>query len=273
MIRTTLIFSGCLLLGSFVFWSGCSDAARGRIDVAKKTVLEKIDDMLGKMDVQKAEIDNSIKSSKVAVDGIRKAKIRAGVQLDLLNEKVRPFEDRLAQCDASLGKVRDALTSGKPATFAGKTHSPEELKSLAGKIIEERKKAESEINGLKNARDSMTKQVALLGDTQKKFETRINNLQTQVTRLDTEIIAAKAMKEASTKLGDSGASLSENLDELDKKIATLSAEARGELANETERLNLNSSEKAINEVDSFIKDTQKQTDTVAEIDKILGKSK
>ena len=255
--------ASCLILCFIGTVPGCSDSAKARIDVAKKNVVGKLDDMLGKMDVQKAEIDNGIKSTKQAVEGIRKAKIKAGVQLDILNEKVRPFEDRLGQCDASLAKVRDALASGKPATFAGKTHSPEELQSLAGKIIAERKKAESEINGLKNARDSMTKQVALLGDTQMKFETKISNLQTKVVLLDTEIMAAKSMKEASAKLGNSSSTLTENFDELEKKIAMLTAESRGELANETDRLGLNSSEKAINDVNSFILDTQKQTDTVA----------
>ena len=70
----------------------------------------------------------------------------------------------------------------------------------------------------------MTKQVALLGDTQMKFETKISNLQTQIVRLDTEIMAAKAMKEASTKLGDSSSTLTENFDKLEKKIAMLTAE-------------------------------------------------
>ena len=43
---------------------GCGDGTKARVEVAKKHVLEKLDDMLGKMDVQKAEIDNGIKSAK-----------------------------------------------------------------------------------------------------------------------------------------------------------------------------------------------------------------
>jgi len=268
------ILAVATMAGSVLFFvPGCSDAGKARVDVAKKTVLEKIDDMLGKMDVQKAEIDNGIKSAKQAADGVRKAKIRAQVQLDQLAEKVRPFEEKVTACDATLTKLRDALATDMPVTFAGKTYSVDELKAMAGKIIAERKKAETEINGFKVARESMTKQVAMLADTQQKIETKVVNLQAQVARLDGEIAAAKSMKQASAAMGDANSSLTDNLDELEKKIATLSGDARAELANETDRWSSSSTEKAISDVDAFIRDSQKPSDTVAEIDSILGKKK
>jgi chromosome segregation ATPase len=252
---------------------GCSDASKARVDVAKKNVLEKLDDMLGKMDVQKAEIDNGIKSAKQAAEGVRKAKVRAQVQLDQLTEKVRPFEEKQAACDATLVKLRDALATEMPATFAGKTYSVDELKAMAGKVIAERKKAETEINGFKAAREAMTKQVALLTETQQKIETKVANLQAQVARLDGEIAAAKAMKQASAAMGDAGVSLEDNLNELEKKIATLSGDARAELASETDRWNIGASEKAISDVDAFIRDAKSPGSTVDEINAIIGKKK
>jgi phage shock protein A len=229
--------------------------------------------MLGKMDVQKAEIDNGIKSAKQAAEGVRKAKVRAQVQLDQLTEKVRPFEEKVAACDATLTRLRDALTADMPATFAGKSYSVDELKAMAGKVIAERKKADSEIQGFKAARETMSKQVTMLAETQQKIETKIANLQTQVARLDAEILAARSMKQASASMGDAGSSLSDNLDELEKKIATLSADARVELANETDRWSSTATEKAISDVDSFIRDSQRPSDTVSEIDAILGGKK
>lgn len=263
---------GLLTLAGFGIY-GCSDANKARVDVAQKNVLEKLDDMLGKMDVQKAEIDNGIKSAKQAAEGVRKAKVRAQVQLDQLTEKVRPFEDKLAACDGTLAKLREALATDMPATFAGKTYSVDDLKTMAGKVIAERKKAEAEINGFKTAREAMTKQVALLTETQQKIETKIATLQSQVARLDAEITAAKAMKQASAAMGDAGVSLADNLDELEKKIATLSGDARAELASETDRWNSSPTEKAISDVDAFIRDSQTPGNTIDEIDAILGKKK
>jgi len=260
------------ILAAFLL-PGCSDANKARLDVATKNVLGKLDDMLGKMDVQKAEIDNGIKSAKQAADGVRKAKIRAQVSLDQLDDKIRPFEERVAQCDQTLMKLRDALAADMPTTLAGKTYSVADLKEMAGKVIAARKEADTQLNGFKSARETMQKQVAMLTKTQQGIETKIGVLQSQVAKLDSEIVAAKSMKQASAAMGDANSSMADNLAELEKKIATLSADAKSELAMETDRWNSTSTDKAISTVDAFIQDSQKSTNTLAEIDAILGKKK
>jgi type VII secretion effector (TIGR04197 family) len=272
MKRAVLIVAMIGAGGAYLL-SGCSDANKARIDVAKKKVLDRIDDALGKMDVQKAEIDNGIKSAKQAADGVRRAKVRAQVNLDQINEKVRPFEERISQCDQTLMKLRDALAANMPATIGGKTYSVDDLKDMAGKVIAARKDAETQINGFKSAREAMTKQVALLTKTQQGIETKIATLQSQMAKLDSEIVAAKAMKQSSAAMGDGDSSLAENLNELERKIAALSADAQSELALETDRWSAANAEKAISDVDAFIRDSQKSGDTVAEIDRILGGKK
>ena len=85
--------------------------------------------------------------------------------------------------------------------------------------------------------------------------------------------AAKAMKQASSTMGDGSTTLTENLDELEKKLASLSADVRGELAGESEKWSPAGADKAINDVDAFIKSAQTPSDPVAEIDRILGPGK
>jgi uncharacterized coiled-coil DUF342 family protein len=114
------------LLGVY-FLPGCSDPGKARVEVAKKKLLGQIDDALGKMDVQKAEIDNGIKSAKQAADGVRKAKIKAQVSLEQLDEKARPHQEKIVRCDETLAKLRDAITADKPADFGGKTYMVAEL--------------------------------------------------------------------------------------------------------------------------------------------------
>jgi chromosome segregation ATPase len=244
-----------------------------RAEVAKKRALERVDDLLGKMDVQRQEIDDGIKATKRAFEGVRKARIKAQVKCDQLDEKVKPFEERVAQCDQALARLRDLLKAGKPAEVAGKTYSVSDLSDMAGKVIEERKNEEAQINGFKATRERMQKVVADLTKTQKTLEARLGSLQAQVAKLDAEMAAAKAMKEASASMGDGDASLAANLDSLEEQVASLSADVGAELKGQEEKFQVARADKAISDVDAFIRDSQRPTDRVAEIDKILGAAK
>lgn len=272
MRRLFLFLALCVVSATFVIY-GCSDAGKARVDVAKKKVLDQIDDALGKMDVQKAEIDNGIKSAKQALAGVRKAKYKAQASLDQLDEKVRPHQETIARIDESLAKLRDAIKADKPADFAGKTYTVAQLKEMAGKVIQSRKEAEEQIRGFDKARENMRKVVATITKQQQELETRIAKLQAANSKLDGEMAAAKAMKDASARMGDTNSSLSENLDELERKIAALSGDVRAELAGESEKWSDGKTDKAISNVDAFIRDSQKPSDPVAEIDKILGPAK
>lgn len=258
------------LLAGGLFWSGVF-GSRG--DVAKKKVQDKIDDMLGKMDVQKAEIDSGIKSAKKAVGELRKAKHHAQAELDLIDEKVRPHQDKIARCDETLVKLRDLIKVDMPAEFAGKTYSVADLKVMATKILEARKESEEKIKGFDNARTSMRNVVAMITKKQEELEARVAKLEAAKTKLDAEFAAAQAMKKASAAMGDSDATLGENLDELEKKMAVLSGDVRAELAVESEKLAATGTDKTVSEVDAFLKATSSPGDPVGEIDKILGPAK
>ena len=260
------------LLGAY-FLPGCSDAAKARVDVVKKKILNQIDESIGKLDVQKAEIDNRIKSAKQAALGVRKAKIKAQVSLEQLDEKVRPHQDKIARCDETLARLRDTIEADKPADFGGKTFTVVQLKEMAGKVIQARKDAEEQIKGFDTSRQTMQKAVAKLSNQQQVIETRIVKFQASNSKLDAEMSAARAMKQASETMGDGSNTLSENLDELEKKIAALSGEVRAELIGESAEWSTDDTEKAISDVDSFIKSTQTSSDPVAEINKILGPAK
>jgi phage shock protein A len=269
MKRALTAMLACLVGVPLVIMYGCGP----RGEVAKKNVLNQIDNMLGKIDVQKAEIDAGIKSAKQAADGVRRAKYKAQANLDQLDEKVRPFQDKLAKCDETLAKLRDLIKADMPADIAGKTYSVAELKEMAGKVLQSRSEALDQIKGFDAARANMRNVVATITKQQQELEGRIAKFQAANTKLEAEMAAAKAMKQASASMGDAGSSLHDNLDELDKKIATLSADVKGELAVESERWTSPSTDRAINEVDAFIKAAQTPTDPVAEIDRILGPAK
>ena len=267
-MRTFGIIAGvCLVVGVGLFYFVGSD----RTEVAKKKVLDRLDGVLGKMDVQRQEIDTGIKSTAQAVDGIRKAKIKAQVKLEQIDDRTKPYQEKIAQCDQTLSKLRDLLAANQPADIAGKTYSVNDQKDMANKIIQARKDAENQIKGFKTARDNMQQVVATLGKQQQALEHRLTSLQSQLTKLDTELMAARAMKEASAAMGDKDTTLAANLDNLESKIASLAADVRVELQGETDKWSEVNTNRTINEVDAFIQASQQPTDTVFEIDRILGK--
>jgi phage shock protein A len=262
MRRLFLLLILCLVPAA-LFVYGCGP----RGEVAKKKLTDRLDDVLGRMDVQRQEIDDGIRATKKAVEGVRKARITAQVKLDQIDEKAKPFEEKLAQCDQTLARLRDLLKADQPADIAGKTYSVADLKDMA------RKDAEKQIDGFKTARENMRKVVADLTRQQQALEGRLANLQGQVAKLDAEMAAAKAMKQASASMGDKDASLAANLDSLEEKVASLSADVRAELQSESEKWSEAKTDKAISDVDAFMRDVQRPTDTVAEIDRILGPAK
>jgi phage shock protein A len=258
------------LVGGVLLWSG---AFGSRGEVAKKKALDKIDDMLGKMEVQKAEIDGGIKAAKKSVTEIRKAKHQAEAELDLIDEKLRPHQDKMARCDERLGQLRDLIKADMPAEFAGKTYTVAELKGIAGKLIEARKECDQKVKGFDTAHTSMKNVVATLTGKLDEVEARVAALETKKAKLDAEFTAAQAMKKAAAAMGDADATLGENLDELEKKIAVLSREIGAELAGGSEKLKVPDTDKPRNEVDAFLKAASSPGDPVGEIDKILGPAK
>jgi chromosome segregation ATPase len=256
--------------GGVLLWSG---AFGSRGEVAKKKALDKIDDALGKMDVQKAEVDAGLKSAKKAVGELRKAKHQAQAQLDLLDEKVRPHQDKMMRCDETLAKLRDLIKADVPAELAGKTYSATELKAMAGQILQARKECEEKIRGFDTARTNMQNVVTTISKKQDELEARVAKLDATRSKLDAEYAAAQAMKKASAAMGDSDSTLGENLDELEKKMAVLSGEVKAELAGESEKFAATGTDKTTSEVDALLKATSSPGDPVGEIDKILGPAK
>lgn len=250
--------------------TGCNDATQARIDVTKKKVMEQIDSAIGKMEVQKAEIDRSVKTAKTAVNELRKAKLKAQVSLEQLEEKVRPFQENIDKIDESLAKLRDAIKTEMPAVFNGKSYSTDELKEMAGKVIQTRKATEEKVASFKAARENMKKAVSATSNRQEEVEKRITTFQSAITSLESEMASALAMKQASAAIGDGNSSLTENLDELEKKIASLATDVRIDLAGQSNDWTSESTDKAVSDVDAFINSAQSPSDALSEIDKILS---
>ncbi len=257
-----IIIGVCLL-------AGCG----ARIEVAKEMALEKIDNLLGSMDVKRKDIEISLKALKDGVDGIRKAKIKAQVKYGQIGQRAEPFHAMITQADATLKKLRDYLANNEDVKIAGKTYSPDELKRMANDVIAARKTNAGQIAGFETSQANLKKVITTLDSRQHEYEARISSLEGQIAQIDTQAEALKAMKDASASMGDADATLDANVSNLEDKISDLFAETQGELLVEGKHWDATAADRQIDSVDAFIQATQEPTDTIAEIDKILGDGK
>jgi phage shock protein A len=244
-----------------------------RFQVAKKKALDRLDDALGKMDVEKAQIDQGIKGAKQGLEGVRRARIKAQVQVAQLDEKAKPSQERIEQCDRTLVRLRDLIKADKPAEIGGKTYSQNDLNEMADQVIHERKVAESQVNSCKAARQRLEKVVVSLTKAQQTVETRLTTLQGQVAQLEAEMAGAKAMQQAAGAMGDGDATLMANLDNLEAKIAGLTADARATLQGEEEKIQVAGANKTIDNVNTFMRNLEKPKNRVEQINQILTAKK
>jgi len=154
-----------------VYFSG----ARG--DVAKKKIVSKLDDLLGKSEVERAEIERGIKGMDTAVDTLSTAKIKARVNADILAKEVKANKDKLNASTAKLKEISadlkkfDAETSYS-VSYAGKTYTKkDDLDKMAKTVIDYHKS---------------------LAEQTKKMETRLETFEQTASTLESRHAEAKA---------------------------------------------------------------------------------
>ncbi len=245
---------------------GCG--ARG--EVAKEQLLAKIDSLLGEMDVKRKEIGISVAALENGIDGLRKAKIKAQVKKDQIARQTAPLDDKLKSLDTTLSKLREHLASGEEAEVGGRTYSSDELKAMGDKVLLARKELVAQLGGFQQSQASLQKVVDSLDRKQTEYQRRLTSLESQIAEIDSKSIALKAMQDASAAMGESDKTLAANIDGLEDKVNDLYADVEAELLGEDEKWNESEVTAEIDSVDAFIAATQTPTDTLAEIDRILG---
>lgn len=261
MKRTCLVFVT-------VFMLGCG----ARVEVAKRQALEKIDGLLGSMEVKREEINQSMKALKEAIDGLRKAEIKAQVKHGQIERRKAPATEQIGKAEATLAKLRDYLKSGEPVEIAGKSYSPGELKEMAEKVIKSREDAVAQRETLAKSQVSLQKVMDALQKKRQQYEERVSQFESTLAEIDSQSIALKAMQDASAQLGDSEATLLQNVDQLEDRINDLYADVQVEMLSEDAKWDEKGVNSEIDAVDSFITATQDPKDVLGEIDAILGKA-
>ena len=267
MSRIVVSVSVCLALVVACVY-GCG----ARVEVAKEKIQAKIDSLLGTLDVKRKEIEINVANLKEGINGLRKAKIKAQVSNDQIQRQAKPQEDKLASMDAALKTLKGYLQTGKAVEVAGKSYSPAELKDMAERVMEARKACAGQLAGLHESEARLQKVASTLERRQHDAEGRLASIEGQLAVIDSNRIALTAMQQSAAALGESDTTLAKALDKVQDKVNALHADVEVDLRCEDEKWA--ETEAAVKEVDSVeatVARLHDSHDTVAEIDKILGK--
>ena len=255
---------GLLLIG--LVTGGCG----ARTEVAKEKALEKIDSLLGSMDVKRKEIELSVKAIQDSLTGLQKAKIKAKVQSDQLARKVEPIEVKVTTIDGTLRKLREHLQSGTSVEFAGRSYRPQELQAMANQVIAERKGIAEQLHGLQDAQSRLETVVGSLERKQADYDLKLSAIEGQIAAIDANRIALTAMKNAAQLLDGSDASLADSVAKLEEKVNHLYADVQTELIFEDATWDETRVAEQLDSVDTFIAAAQQPVDTITMIDKLLN---
>jgi len=243
-----------------------------RVEVAKDKLVQKIDSMLGSMDVQRKQIEIGVRGLKAGIDTLRKAKIKAQVCGDQITRQAKPVEEKIASTDAALKTLRGHLEANKPVEIAGKPYSPEQLKDLAGRVLMARKACSVQLAGFRDSQARLGKVVVTLDGKQQEAEKRLADIESEIALIDSSRISLSAMKRAAEAMGGVDEGMAKNLDGLQEKVANLHADVEAELRSEDANWTT-SATKEIDSVETMVAKLQTSTNTISEIDKVLASTK
>lgn len=250
-----------LLFGLLLGVIGCG--ARG--EVAKDQVLAQVDRLLGEIDVKRKGAEIAVRNTEAGLDRLKKGKIEAKVRLTQTSDRLSELGAKTERADQALIRLRDLLQSGQDAEINGNTYTVVALKDMADRTISARKKLANEAEVLESSRQRLERTVAALDGREQDGRERLRKLKQHLDEIDTKAVALKSMQDAAS---ISGTTETLDFEVVEKQVRDLSTKLDVELAYQDEKWHESvSDEKSL---DTLFRETSTASDTVSEIDVLLG---
>jgi chromosome segregation ATPase len=270
MKNIVVAFLAIGLIVGVVSYTGCGP--RGA--VITKNVMDKIDKMLGELNVKQEQINAKYNEAKKIQAEVREKRISTEVRLGQTEKRKAALDEKIKVIEGQLVKVQELLkeveTSGE-ITRNGKTYTKEEIKHKADDLINEHKAAKgdmstainSTIESSKRMLEFLKKQESTAGDALAKLEQKITELKSKKESIE-------FMKTNSSIISDDASfmtkieSLTKDVDDFDVDIETM---IRSEEEKMKDFVKNNST------IDELFAEPADLNSTINEIDSILGKGK
>ncbi len=268
MSRTQLFSTLCLV--GIALLVGCGP----RTAVIQDNIQKKIDGMIGELDIQYKEVEQGIEKMKKAKSELTRGKIKLDVLVERADAEAATIEGNIADAKSALGKVQQHLVaadeSKEPVSIAGKEYDKAALNTMAQKVIKAYQDLEKKLVAQQTIRGTLATRRDQIAAMLATYDTKIEALESSKSQIDTNMTALKTLREASSIGGAADQTFGENFKELENKVADLSANLETELRFEDAQWNEATATTGAEAVETFIEATKTESDTIAEIDKILG---
>lgn len=266
-----------LLLVAIVFgaYVGCGPRAQ----VAGKKMLEKIDNILGELDVQLQKIENKKDSLAEQTDVIKKKLYMTESRLEKMQEDQDEIKSEVERSMENVNTLKDLLVQAKESEngeveFKGKTLTKEAIAQSA------LSKAKS-INRLKTKMDSKSKLIAVYEKNLNLYRSQVSVSKKSLTKLNDQVEEIKAKKEAlddtrrASLLDGKTISINDEFDSLTKDVDELLINVDASLKLENDKLeeriaDVTGSGGSDPLIDELLDDKNDVDKAMSEIDALLG---
>ena len=266
MKRTWILLAVVPALLSAV-WA--ATGSRARTQVAMTKVVDRIDEMLGHLDVRRQEIDQAVVSLKDSLTDIRKARIRSQIKQEQLQEQTDPIRQKIAQVDETLGTLKTPLAEGTSAQLAGKTYSPTQVRQMIERLLSARRLLQKQLDGFQEVGQRLAVVVTSLEGQEGDCELRLASIEQRLAVCDVDRTAIQAMQGASQFLQDSAGGIPERFRGVEGKVNELYAEVQAELGIRGARWNPRSLDREIGSVDDILSKAKSNSTLLAEVEAVL----
>jgi chromosome segregation ATPase len=268
--RFVHLVSGCALTLTALIFAASLVGCGARGEVAKEKVLSQIDKLLGETEVQKKEMEISLRNMHQAVEKLNEGRISATVQLEKMQEKVEAQEARVNKNKDNLAALATKIKEGQSVSLGGKSYNPDELKEIADKAVDLTKSAKKELESLRRSQKNLEVAVSSLTTRHKEAKEKLSALEGKVREFDSKIAELKTLKDARALAGDSDKTLAANFEALEKQIEDIHTKTETDLRVEQERWKDVSAKTHSDDVEKIVSASRGVDGTLAEIDRILN---
>ena len=258
-----------VIVGAYV---GCGPRAA----VAGKKVLDQIDAVLGKLNVQLEKVEQAHEELASETEKMREKRISAEVRLGKLQEEKVELEAKVSSYKNDLSRLRDLLKEASASDAGtvmvnGKERDKETLTTLSSEVVKRLKAAQSVIdNRNKTLTEAYSKSLSVLKNNEQISKKQLAKLDDQIAEIKAKKSALDAMREASSITG-AEASISDKFDALTKDVDELLTTVEIKLETEEAKVDERMAKEAESiSIDEILGEESNVDSTLSEIDAILG---
>lgn len=231
-----LVIGGLVVAIAAIAIIGCGPRAQ----VAKDSIIKKLDSVLGELNVKRAKIEQERSKLSDRLDNVKEQRYRAEANRDNMKGKV---DKSKAELEKRLGRVERAkelitqIKSSESGTIEvnGRQVTADEVQKAAEDAASKAQTEKTKLAGYESSYQAIDKSVKFLKDQEDQVSKMMDSFAQKINEIDAKKIAVDAVRQASSTTGDK--SINDDMAKLEKEIEELGIDIEAALRMETDKMN------------------------------------